>query len=87
MVAWPFQYVLQHDINALYAMGRRCLYDHGHAMFYFVKKLCCSQNDNDTYENLARFGYKLNIKIKNLKHIKTFLATCLNHVQKSRKWS
>jgi hypothetical protein len=87
MVAWPFHYVLQHDINASYAMGWRCLYDHDHAMFYFVKKLCCSQNDNDTYENLVRFGYKLNIKINNLKHIKTFLATHLNHVQKSRKWS
>jgi hypothetical protein len=63
MVAWPFHYVLQHDINALYAMGWGCLYDYDHAMFYFVKQLCCNQNDNDTYKNLARFGYKLNIKI------------------------
>jgi hypothetical protein len=86
MVAWPFQYVLQHDINASYAMGQRCLYDHDHAMFYFVKKMCCSQNDNYTYENLARFGYKLNIKIKNLKHFWLHAWTMYKNLESGLKF-
>ncbi len=39
---------------------------------------------NDTQENLVKFDYKLNIKVKFLKYLKIFLATCLDHIQKSR---
>jgi len=36
---------------------------------------------NDTYKNLSRFGYKLNVKVifKNQSFI--LLATCFNHVE------
>jgi hypothetical protein len=36
---------------------------------------------NDTYKNLFRFGYKLNVKIIFLKKYFVLLATCLNHVE------
>jgi hypothetical protein len=36
---------------------------------------------NDTYKNLSRFGYKLNVKIIFKKQYFILLATCLNHVE------
>ncbi len=38
-------------------------------------------------KDLAKFGYKLNMKVKFSKHPSIFLATYLNHVQKSEKIS
>ncbi len=37
----------------------------GTSVFFFLSILCCNQSDDDPQEDLAKFGYKLNIKIKN----------------------
>ncbi len=42
--------------------------------------LWCNQSDHDLQEDLAKFGYRLNMKIIFLKHPFIFLATYLNHV-------
>jgi hypothetical protein len=42
--------------------------------------LCCSQCGNDPHEDLAKFGYKLNMKVNFVKHPSIVLATYLNHV-------
>jgi hypothetical protein len=51
---------------------------------FFVNFGCCSQNDDDRHEDdLANFGYKINMKVKYLKTIllyTIFLATYLNHI-------
>ncbi len=39
------------------------------AVFFFLAMLCYSQSGNDPQEDLARFGYKLNMKVNFLKNI------------------
>jgi hypothetical protein len=54
------------------------LEDHDH-----VKKngkICVVASDNDTQENLAKFGYMLSMKIMFGKHNFIISATFLNHV-------
>ncbi len=47
----------------------------------FGSNLCSSRHDNEWHENLARFGYKLNMKvIKKYISPSKFLANYLNHV-------
>ncbi len=41
--------------------------------------LWCRQNVDDLQEDLPRFDYKLNMKVKIVKH-PFYLPTCLNHV-------
>jgi hypothetical protein len=48
--------------------------------YFFFLNLCCSQSGDDPQEDLAKFGYKLNMKVKFLKHPSLILATYLNHV-------
>jgi len=37
-------------------------------IFFIGSILCCSESgDDDTQENLARYGYNLNTKLENLK--------------------
>jgi hypothetical protein len=38
---------------------------YGPISIIFLSILCCNQSDDDPQEDLAKFGYKLNIKIKN----------------------
>jgi hypothetical protein len=45
---------------------------------FFLSILWCSQNGNDPHEDLAKFGFKIHTKVKNLKHPSIFVATCLN---------
>jgi hypothetical protein len=42
-----------------------------------------SQNGDHPHRDLAKFGYKLNMKVKFGKHPAIFLATYLNHVLKN----
>jgi hypothetical protein len=49
--------------------------------------LWCSQSGNDPLEDLAKFGYKLNLKVRIIEYPFTFLATYLNHAYKSHKFS
>jgi hypothetical protein len=57
------------------------------APLFFLSILCCSQSSNNQQEDLARFGYKIHTKVKNLKHTSIILTTDLNHVYKSDKIS
>jgi hypothetical protein len=52
----------------------------GYGCFFLGSILCCSQSGDDPQEDLAKFGYRLNMR---LKHPSMFLATYFNHVQKS----
>ncbi len=45
--------------------------------FFFLAIFCYSQSGDDPQEDLAKFGYKLNMKINVLKHPSIFLATYL----------
>ncbi len=52
--------------------------------------MCYSQSDNDPEEDIARFGYKPNMKVNFLKHPFIFLATYVtmyryNIVEKLKK--
>ncbi len=47
---------------------------------FLLSILCCSQCGNDPQEDLAKFGYKLNMKVNFLKHPSIVLANYLNHV-------
>jgi hypothetical protein len=49
--------------------------------------LSYTQNGDDPQEESARFGYKLNMKIKFLNHHFIFLANYLNEVGKSGYFS
>jgi hypothetical protein len=42
--------------------------------------LCHSQSDNDPQEDLAKFGYKLNMKVNLYNILVYFLTTYLNHL-------
>ncbi len=47
-------------------------------MFFFGGQfLICRQSGDDPEEYLARFGYRMNIKLENFKHPSIFLATIL----------
>ncbi len=45
---------------------------------FFLSILWCSQNGHDSQEDLAKFGYKIHMKIKKFKHPSTFVARYLN---------
>jgi hypothetical protein len=45
----------------------------------FWSILLCSHSSGDPQEDLAIIDYKLNAKVKILKHSSIFLATYLNH--------
>ncbi len=46
------------------------------AFLFFLAILYCIQSDNDLYEDLAKFGYKLNMKVNPLNSYPSiFLAT------------
>ncbi len=45
---------------------------------FFLSILWCSQNGNDPQQDLAKFGYKIHMKLKKFKHPSIFVATCLN---------
>jgi hypothetical protein len=49
-------------------------------VFYFLAILCYSQSGDDLQEDVAKFGYKLNLKIFFVKNPSIFLAAYLNHV-------
>jgi hypothetical protein len=52
--------------------------------FFLWAILCYSQSGNNLHEDLAKFGYKLNMKVNFLKHsFYIFGYPTLNHVQKS----
>jgi hypothetical protein len=63
---------------------------HLRAFFFWVSFGCCSQNDDDPHEDdLANFGYKINMKVKYLTNIllyTIFLATYLNHIYIVEIW-
>jgi hypothetical protein len=44
------------------------------SVFFFGSILICRQSGDDQEEYLARFGYRMNIKLENFKHL---LATIL----------
>jgi hypothetical protein len=46
-----------------------------------------TQHDNNPGEDLARLGYRLNVKVKFVKHGSVVLATYLNHVLKPGDFS
>jgi hypothetical protein len=46
----------------------------------FLAILCHSQSDNDPQEDLAKFGYKLNMKVKLYNILLYFLTTYLNQL-------
>jgi hypothetical protein len=48
----------------------------------FLSILWYGQSGNHPYKDLAKIGYKLNMKADFLKHLSIVLATYLNHVQK-----
>jgi hypothetical protein len=48
---------------------------------FFLAILFYGQSADDPQEDLARFGYKLNMKVKFLKYVSVWLATYLNYVQ------
>jgi len=46
----------------------------------FLALLCCTQSGNDLWEGLARFGYKLNMKVIKKESLYIFgclLETCI----------
>jgi hypothetical protein len=63
---------------------RRCKRDEDDALciivlqsngFFFLAILCCSQSGDDPQEDLARSGYKLNMKVKFKEIPSIFLAS------------
>jgi hypothetical protein len=56
----------------------------------FLAILCefeVTQHDNNPGEDLARLGYRLNVKVKFVKHCSAVLPTYLNHVLKPGDFS
>jgi len=45
--------------------------------FFFWGQFLCRQSGDDPEEYLARFGYRMNIKLENFEHPSVFLATIL----------
>jgi hypothetical protein len=50
---------------------------------FFLNFVWCSWSDNHPPEDLAKFGYILDIKIKTFKQASVILTTCWNLLQKS----
>jgi hypothetical protein len=68
-----FTYILAWKPNQNFIMCIR-----GSVFFFFwqfLQFLCYSQSGNDPQEDLARFGYRPNMKVNFLKHPFIFLAT------------
>ncbi len=41
-------------------------------IYFFVAISCCSQSGDDPQQDLAKFGYKKNMKVKKYEKIKSF---------------
>jgi hypothetical protein len=67
-----------------------CLFFSAHGGFriqtpdtiFFGSILWCRESADDPYIYLAKFGFSLNMKVKNFKRPSTFFATNLNRVEK-----
>jgi hypothetical protein len=46
-------------------------------VFFFGGQFLCRQSGDDPEDYLARFGYRMNIKLENFEHPSVFLATIL----------